>query len=104
MGREEEDRGSVRAGGGSMGTLRAVPRAVLAERGPGVLGGGRDALLDAADAVERGADVEREDGRAVGLGRAAVVVDHIADLLAAAPPDDPVVPVERGLRAVRGGE
>ena len=68
---------------------------LLLERSPRLLGRSRDALADRADAVERGAHVEREHGRAVRLGRRGVVVDHVADFCAcAAPADDPVVAVE----------
>ena len=84
----------------SMRVLGAVPLALLAEVRPDVLGRREDPGLDAPDAVQRGADVEREHGRPVALWRCRVVVDHVAHLFSVASPDNPVVPVERRLGAI----
>jgi hypothetical protein len=88
---------SCRTASGGLGL-----RALLAEGRPCFLGRDGYALLDARKAVERRADVERENRRTVRLGRRRVVVNHVAHLLARVRPlDDPVVPVERRLRAGR---
>ena len=68
---------------------------LLLERSPRFLSRSCDSLTDRADAVERGTDIEGEDGGAVRLGRRGIVVDYIAHFLArAAPADDPVVAIE----------
>ena len=76
-----------------------IPGTVLAERCPDILRRGRYSLLDAADTVECGTDIQREDWRAVGLRGRRVVVDDIAHLFASTSADDPVMAVEGRLVA-----
>lgn len=81
---------------------RNAGRLVLLERRPGVFGRYRYPLLDAAEAVQRGSDIEREDRRAVWLGRSRVVVDHVAHFFACTTStNDPVMAIEGWLRAAR---
>lgn len=60
-----------------------------------------DTLVDALQAVQRGAHVQREDGVALFVRRRRVVVDDVSDLRVArgGTGDDPVMPVEGGLSA-----
>ena len=60
-------------------------------------------MLDALDAIERRADVEGEHGRAVGLGRRGVVVDHVANffpLTVYVSRNIPIVSIERWFGAI----
>ena len=77
-----------------MVALRTIPGVLLAESCPDVLSGRLYPLLDAADTIQGRANVEREDGRPIGLRGRRVVVDDIADFFARSPLDYPVVSVE----------
>lgn len=72
----------------------------LAERCPHILCSRYYPLFDATDAVQGGTHIQRKDGRAIRFGRGRVVIDDVADLLAAVSAHYPVMSIERRLRAV----